>query len=94
MPCPRCGGLVIVEAFNDLGEEGSRMWFQGDRCLNCGGIEDSVIRANRLDPPAARRSRPAGAIGKGGPVWARTKPQMAQSAAKEIIQRQRTERSA
>lgn len=68
MPCPRCGGLVVVEAFNDFAEEGSRMWFRGGRCLNCGGIEDSVIRANRLHPPPSRRLRPAGVIGKRGPV--------------------------
>ena len=50
MLCTRCSGLVVVETFCDLREEISRAEFQGSRCLNCGWIEDPVIRANRLHP--------------------------------------------
>jgi hypothetical protein len=44
MQCKRCGGLSVVEGFTDL--KGSGVWFEGSRCLNCGSIEDAVIRKN------------------------------------------------
>ena len=47
MVCPRCGGMVVCEQFDD--EKSTRLWFQGARCLNCGHIDDPVIRANRLN---------------------------------------------
>lgn len=55
MACPRCGGRMVVEQFND--EKSTRVWFEGWRCLNCGHIEDAVIRANRLYPVQAQRDR-------------------------------------
>ena len=42
------------------------------RCINCGCIEDAVVRANRLRPPVAKRSAPHGMVGKGGAVFLRT----------------------
>jgi len=51
MPCTRCGGLLVVEAFPDC--QSSRMWVWGRRCLNCGYIEDPVIRRNRQQPSLA-----------------------------------------
>jgi hypothetical protein len=46
MRCQRCWGLVIVEtpAFPAACAEE----FLTARCLNCGWIEDPVMRANRL----------------------------------------------
>lgn len=46
MRCRRCWGLAIVETspFTDACTEES----QTTRCVNCGWIEDPVIRANRL----------------------------------------------
>ena len=46
MRCRRCWGLVIVETspFTDTCTEAS----QTARCVNCGWIEDPVMRANRL----------------------------------------------
>jgi len=41
------------------------------RCINCGCIEDSVVRANRLRPPVAKRSVPHGMVEKGGAVFLR-----------------------
>jgi len=41
------------------------------RCINCGCIEDAVVRANRLRPPVAKRSAPHGMVGKGGIVFLR-----------------------
>jgi len=41
------------------------------RCINCGCIEDAVVRANRLRPPVAKRSVPHGMVEKGGAVFLR-----------------------
>ena len=46
MVCARCGGMVVLEKFDD--EKSTRLWFEGARCLNCGHIDDPIIRANRL----------------------------------------------
>lgn len=51
MACTRCGGLLVRDDFADLWEVGGPMEFDGVRCLNCGVIEDAVIRANRRNPP-------------------------------------------
>ena len=47
MLCQRCKGLLIREAFGELRAEIGRMCLT-TRCVNCGCIEDSVVRANRL----------------------------------------------
>ena len=47
MACSRCGGFLVVDEFMDAKEEYSRMWCQGLRCINCGAIDESLIRANR-----------------------------------------------
>ena len=75
MSCTRCGGLIVIEMFSDLREEYSRAEFQGGRCLNCGCIEDSVIRANQLHPMPPTRTRHAGTVGYGRkvPIWLSTK---------------------
>ena len=41
------------------------------RCINCGYLEDSVMRANRLCPPAAKRAVPRRIVRKGGVVFLR-----------------------
>ncbi len=71
MLCTRCSGLVVVETFCDLREEISRAEFQGSRCLNCGWIEDPVIRANRLHPVPPKGARLAGLVdhGRKVPIW-------------------------
>jgi hypothetical protein len=45
MSCARCGGAVVIEDFLD--DKGSSLGFEGERCLNCGHIEDSVIHINQ-----------------------------------------------
>ena len=57
MVCQRCSGLLVREIFDDLSVETS-ITFLATRCINCGYIEDSVVRFNRLHPPTARRSTP------------------------------------
>jgi len=70
MLCQRCRGLLVRESFSDLREDAHRMC-PATRCINCGCIEDSVVRANRLRPPVAKRSAPHGMVGKGGAVFLR-----------------------
>jgi hypothetical protein len=48
MICQRCKGLLVRETFGDLREEPGCM-YPAIRCINCGYIEDSVVRANRLN---------------------------------------------
>lgn len=71
MPCQRCRGLLVRETFDDLGEEISRMT-PATRCINCGCIEDSVVRANRFRLLSAKRSRPRGMVGKERVVFIHT----------------------
>ena len=60
MSCSRCQGFMVTETlFNPL--EGSiHTWVPFTRCLNCGNMEDSLIRRARGIPDQLRRStRPA-----------------------------------
>jgi hypothetical protein len=68
MSCQRCKGLLIRETFGDLRERTVSM-SPATRCINCGYIEDSVMRANRLCPPAAKRAVPRMIAGKRGVVF-------------------------
>ena len=71
MVCQRCRGLLVRETFGDLREEvGCKC--PATRCINCGYIEDSVVRANRLHPPAAKRSMPRRMVRKGAVVFMKT----------------------
>jgi hypothetical protein len=63
MTCHRCRGLLVkdqsvVESLHGLSEvpgcRGPTM-----RCINCGYLEDPVVRANRLRPLVARQPAPA-----------------------------------
>ena len=47
MVCQRCQGLLICETFDDLGIE-TDSFYTATRCVNCGCIEDAVVRANRF----------------------------------------------
>ena len=68
MFCQRCRGLLVYETFGDLRVEAGCMC-PATRCINCGYIEDSVVRANRLHPPLTKRSAPRGIVRKGGVVF-------------------------
>lgn len=65
MLCPRCRGLLVRETFGELREETNRKC-PATRCINCGCIEDSVIRTNRRRPPVAQRSALHGMVEKEG----------------------------
>ena len=57
--CHRCGGF-LVEAwfFDDFGEQ---PWIIGQRCINCGDIQESLVTQNRhkatLPPKVGRPAR-------------------------------------
>lgn len=70
MVCQRCTGLLVHETFDGL-SPGAGIMCLGTRCINCGYIEDSVVRANRLHPPAAKRAVYRGIVRKGGVVFLR-----------------------
>ena len=75
MACHRCGGLMVkdrsvVESLSDLSEKTGRMG-PSIRCINCGYLEDPVVLANRLRPPAATQPPPArltSGIPRAGPL--------------------------
>ena len=71
MVCQRCRGLLVHETFDGLSPEGDMMCL-ATRCLNCGSLEDSVIRTNRLCPPAAKRAVPRGMVGMARAVFMKT----------------------
>jgi hypothetical protein len=68
MLCHRCRGLLVRETFGDLREEAGCM-SPATRCINCGYIEDSVVRTNRLHPPGAKRVALRGMVGRGGVLF-------------------------
>ncbi len=58
MTCSRCGGCLVTEWYYDYAEASFDQRASYERCLNCGAIEDVLIRANRLQPPRNGESRP------------------------------------
>ena len=68
MFCQRCKGLLVRETFGEL-REGTGCMSLAIRCINCGYLEDSVMRVNRLCPPAAKRAVPRMIVRKGGVVF-------------------------
>ena len=71
MLCQRCRGLLVHETFDGLSQEADMMCL-ATRCLNCGSIEDSVVRANRLHSPAVKRMVPRRIVRKGEVVFMKT----------------------
>lgn len=47
MVCQRCRGLLVCETFDDLIIE-TDSFYTATRCINCGCIEDAVVRTNRF----------------------------------------------
>lgn len=63
MVCRRCRGLLVRETFDDLRIETDAR-DTATRCLNCGCIEDAIIRANRSSRSGRRRATPSGRVRK------------------------------
>ena len=47
MVCQRCRGLLVRDTFDDL-SRGTDSLNNATRCINCGCIEDAIVRANRF----------------------------------------------
>lgn len=47
MVCQRCRGLLVCETFDDLNIKTDSFCI-ATRCINCGCVEDAVVRANRV----------------------------------------------
>ena len=55
MPCERCGGFMVFDAFCDPQEKESPAEIGTTRCVNCGNLEDTIIRTNRLSSHVQRQ---------------------------------------
>jgi hypothetical protein len=51
MPCERCGGFMVIDTFCDPQEKEPPTEIGTTRCLNCGNLEDTIIRTNRARSP-------------------------------------------
>ena len=58
MACVRCGGFVIIDRYARPGKEIDSREVPQAHCVNCGWIEDPVIRANRQLMAMAACSHP------------------------------------
>jgi hypothetical protein len=74
MVCQRCRGLLVRETFGDLNAETDDL-YAATRCLNCGCIQDAVIRANRSRRQERSRTTPRGMVRKGHVVFCTIDPQ-------------------
>lgn len=70
MSCSRCQGLMVTEMLFNPNESMSHTWVPAARCLNCGNLEDALIRMARCLPDQLARSRRPGPQRRG--VWMRT----------------------
>lgn len=64
MRCQRCRGLLVRETFGDLNVETNPLC-TATRCINCGCIEDAVVRANRFRRSVRTWVIPRGRVRKG-----------------------------
>lgn len=74
MVCQRCRGFLVCETFDELRRDTDSLY---TRCINCGCVEDAVVRANRVHPLGETRSIPRGRGWKGD--GARVKAPVAES---------------
>ena len=64
MRCQRCRGLLVRETFGDLNVEINPLC-TATRCVNCGCIEDAVVRTNRFRNSVRTRVIPRRRVRKG-----------------------------
>ena len=67
MSCSRCQGLMVAETLFNPCEGVTHTWLPVTRCVNCGNLEDSLIRLARCIPDRLRRSTRPGPQRRG--VW-------------------------
>jgi hypothetical protein len=70
MSCSRCQGLMVAENLFTPSEGLSHTWVPVTRCLNCGNLEDSLIRLARRLPEQLQRSVRPGPRRRG--IWIHT----------------------
>lgn len=66
MSCSRCQGLMVAENLFNPSEGVSHTWVPVTRCLNCGNLEDPLIRLARRLPEQPQRSVRPGPQRRGG----------------------------
>ena len=64
MRCQRCRGLMVCETFDDLNIATDSL-YSAARCINCGCIEDAVIRTNCFRRSERTRVIPRRRVRKG-----------------------------
>ncbi len=57
MMCQRCRGLLVRDAFYDLSVKADTR-YATTRCINCGHVEDAVVRANRIRISVSTQATP------------------------------------
>ncbi len=55
--CPRCGGLLVIDQWLDLQDDGGQLDFWGRRCVQCGEVIDPIILYNRRRQLTVGRGR-------------------------------------
>lgn len=68
MHCQRRRGLLVPENFCDLSVETNSLRM-ATRCINCGCVEDTVVRANRVRRVVTTRVVPRRRGREGGVVF-------------------------
>lgn len=53
MTCTRCQGLTVLDKLFDPIDD--IQWVVATRCLNCGDLQESVLRQHRQQKPARQR---------------------------------------
>jgi RNase P subunit RPR2 len=61
MVCQRCRGLLVWENFTDLNTKTDSL-YTATRCLNCGSLEDAVVRVNRVRPSVGTSATSRGMV--------------------------------
>jgi RNase P subunit RPR2 len=61
MICHRCRGFLVCETFDELRRDMDSLY---TRCINCGYVEDAVVRANRVRPLVGTQATPRGRVRK------------------------------
>ena len=57
MTCQRCRGFLVCETFDELRRDTDLLH---TRCINCGCVEDAIVRANRVRSLGDTRTIPRG----------------------------------
>ena len=71
--CSRCQGWMVAETLFNPSEGVTHTWVPVIRCLNCGNLEDALIRMARCIPEHLRRSTRPGPQRRG--VWGASMPE-------------------